>query len=73
MRYINKGTCLSNNKYSQATGFVCGNVYKIKRCQSCGKMIEIKNKKDFSTKYCNECAYKIKLKQVNECKKRKKE
>ena len=45
--------------------------YKIKRCQSCGKMIEIKNKKDFSTKYCNECAYKIKLKQVNECKKRK--
>lgn len=26
MRYINKGTCLSNNKYSQATGFVCGNV-----------------------------------------------
>lgn len=46
---------------------------KIKRCQSCGKMIEIKNKKDFSTKYCNECAYKIKLKQVNECKKRKKE
>ena len=47
--------------------------YKIKRCQSCGKMIEIKNKKDFSTKYCNECAYKIKLKQVNECKKRKKE
>ena len=31
----------------------------------------VKNKKDFSTKYCNECAYKIKLKQVNECKKRK--
>ena len=29
MRYINKGTCLSNNKYSQATGVVCGNVYKI--------------------------------------------
>ena len=44
---------------------------KYKRCECCGKMIEIKNKKDFSTKYCNECAYKIKLKQVNECKKRK--
>lgn len=44
---------------------------KYKRCKICGKMIEIKNKKDFSTKYCKECAYKIKLKQVNECKKRK--
>ena len=45
--------------------------YNIERCVECGKMIEIKNKKDFSTKYCKECAYKIKLKQVNECKKRK--
>ena len=29
--------------------------YKIKRCKCCGKMIEIKNKKDFSTKYCITC------------------
>ena len=28
-----------------------------RRCVECGKMIEIKNKKDFSTKYCKECAY----------------
>lgn len=28
---------------------------KYKRCKECGKLIEIKSKKDFSTKYCDEC------------------
>lgn len=32
---------------------------KYKRCKMCGKMIEIKSKKDFSTKYCNECLKNI--------------
>ena len=26
-----------------------------KRCKECGKLIEIKSKKDYSTKYCGEC------------------
>lgn len=33
--------------------------FKLKRCQLCGKLIEIKSKKDFSTKYCKECLKKI--------------
>lgn len=28
---------------------------KYKRCKECGKLIEIKSKKDFSTKYCKAC------------------
>lgn len=28
---------------------------KYKRCKECGKLIEIKSKKDYSTKYCDEC------------------
>ena len=35
------------------------NGYKIKRCECCGKMIKKTNKKDYSTKYCDECAIKI--------------
>lgn len=38
--------------------------YDIKRCVECGKMIEIKSKKDFSTKYCKECLPKITRKQT---------
>ena len=34
---------------------------KYKRCECCGKMIEIKNKKDFSTKYCDGCKRKMTL------------
>ena len=33
--------------------------YKFTHCQICGKLIEIKSKKDFSTKYCKECLKKI--------------
>lgn len=29
------------------------------RCKSCGKLIKKNNKKDYSTKYCDECAIKI--------------
>lgn len=43
-----------------------------KLCQSCGKLIKIKSKTK-PEKYCDKCAYEIKLEQVNECKKRKKE
>lgn len=42
------------------------------RCSECGRLVRKKSKFDSSTKYCNECAYDIKLKQVNECKQRKK-
>jgi len=42
-----------------------------KQCKNCGKSYKIKSHKDYSSKYCNKCAYEIKLKQVNECKKRK--
>lgn len=28
---------------------------KYKRCKECGKLIEIKSKKDYSTKYCDDC------------------
>lgn len=31
---------------------------KYKNCKECGKLIEIKSKKDFSTKYCSECKTK---------------
>lgn len=43
-----------------------------KQCESCGKLIKIKSKTK-PEKYCEKCAYSIKLEQVNECKKRKKE
>lgn len=43
-----------------------------KKGQSCGKLIKIKSKTK-PEKYCEKCAYEIKLEQVNECKKRKKE
>lgn len=39
---------------------------KYMRCQECGKLIEIKNKKDYSTKYCDKCRKKIIRKQTNE-------
>ena len=39
---------------------------KYKRCEECGKMIEIKSKKDYSTKYCKDCRDKIIRKQTNE-------
>lgn len=39
---------------------------KYKRCVECGKLIEIKSKKDFSTKYCKECRDDIVRKQTNE-------
>lgn len=39
---------------------------KYKRCKECGKMIEIKSKKDFSTKYCSNCKDIIIRKQTNE-------
>lgn len=32
---------------------------KYKRCKECGKLIEIKSKKDYSTKYCGDCRAKI--------------
>lgn len=32
---------------------------KYKRCKECGALIEIKNKKDYTTKYCDICKYKI--------------
>ena len=31
---------------------------KHKRCKECGKLIEIKSKKDYSTKYCGGCKHK---------------
>ena len=31
---------------------------KYKRCKECGKLIEIKSKKDYSTKYCGGCKHK---------------
>lgn len=39
---------------------------KYKRCVECGDLIEIKNKKDYSTKYCDECREEIVRKQTNE-------
>ncbi len=45
-----------------------------KQCANpgCGRKIRIKSKNDYSTKYCSKCAYEIKLKQVNQCKQRRK-
>lgn len=39
---------------------------QFKRCKECGDLIEITNKKDFSTKYCDGCRIKITRKQTNE-------
>lgn len=44
-----------------------------KMCKCCGKLFKIKSKHDGSSKYCKQCAHKIKLKQVKECKIRKKD
>lgn len=44
---------------------------KFIRCECCKRLVRKKSNNDNSTKYCNDCAYIIKLKQVNECKKRK--
>lgn len=44
---------------------------KFIRCECCKILVRKKSNNDNSTKYCNECAYAMKLKQVNECKKRK--
>lgn len=41
-----------------------------RRCKQCGDLYIVKSKYDRCSKYCNECAHKMKLKQVNECKKR---
>ena len=35
--------------------------YKISRCQSCGNLIKKTKKKDYSTKYCKECARRKQL------------
>ena len=35
---------------------------KYKRCKECGKLIEIKSKKDFSTKYCTDCRKQVRQK-----------
>ena len=37
-----------------------------KRCKECGKLIEITSKKDYSTKYCDECRDIVVKKQTNE-------
>lgn len=39
---------------------------KIKRCESCGKLIKIKSKHDGSSKYCESCAKRIKNEQNKE-------
>jgi hypothetical protein len=36
-----------------------------KQCQCCGKKYKVKSKMDHSSKYCDECAYEMKLKQNN--------
>ncbi len=36
-------------------GLKCSSRNRYKRCAACGRLIEIRNKKDFSTKYCNAC------------------
>lgn len=38
---------------------------KYERCRECGRLIEIKSKNDFSTKYCNECKEQKKLEKYN--------
>lgn len=42
-----------------------------KQCICCGKSYKTASPKDYSSKYCSRCAYEIKLKQVNECRKRR--
>lgn len=37
-----------------------------KRCKECGALIEIRSKKDYSTKYCEVCKKEIIKKQTNE-------
>lgn len=39
---------------------------KYKRCKECGKMIEIKSKKDFSTRYCDNCRSAVVKRQTKE-------
>lgn len=38
---------------------------RYKRCEECGKLIEVKNKKDFSTKYCEDCKKEKTLEKYN--------
>lgn len=45
-------------------GLKRGRNKKYKYCLECGRLIEIKNKKDYSTKYCSEC----KVKKIRESK-----
>ena len=43
------------------------------RCKECGRLIEIKNKKDYSTKYCKDCKSIVTTRQTNERVKRYRE
>ena len=45
--------------------------YKFTHCQICGKLIEIKSKKDFSTKYCEKCKRKKTLEKYNKYNKKR--
>lgn len=45
---------------------------KYKRCKSCGKLIEIKNKNDYSTKYCEQCKKKKTLEKYKKYNKKRK-
>lgn len=50
-----EGNMLDYQKHYYGLKYSSRNNYK--RCIECGKIIEIKSTKDFSTKYCKECAY----------------
>ncbi len=50
------------NWQKDENGLKRGRNKKYKNCKECGAMIEITNKKDFSTKYCNECRKKVRQK-----------
>lgn len=54
------------NYQKEHYGLKRGRNKKYKRCKECGDLIEITNKKDFSTKYCSDCRIKITRKQTNE-------
>ena len=43
------------NYQKEYYGLKRGRNKQYKRCKECGVLIEIKNKKDFSTKYCSDC------------------
>lgn len=52
-----EGNMLDHQKHYYGLKYSSRNNYK--RCIECGKIIEIKSKKDFSTKYCKECLKKV--------------